>query len=66
MQVLRAQKRLADRLQQEQTIKQRDDLKVLVDSTRNEIDSLNRSQADLQKTKSELEAKRDLLLQELN
>ena len=66
MQVLRAQKHLTDRLQQEKIDKQRDDLKGLVDSTREEIDSLHRSQADLQKTKSELEAKRDYLLQELN
>jgi len=66
VQVLRAQKHLTDRLQQEKIAKQRDDLKGLVDSTREEIDSLHRSQADLQKTKSELEAKRDYLLQELN
>ena len=62
VQVLKAQKRLADHLQQEQIIKQRDDLKGLVDSTRSEIDSLNQSQAGLEKTKGELEAKRDLLL----
>ena len=62
VQVLKAQKCLADRLQQEQIIKQRDDLKGLVDSTRSEIDSLNQSQAGLEKTKGELEAKRDLLL----
>ena len=37
-----------------------------MESTRNEIESLNRSQAALQKTKGELEAKRDFLLQELN
>ena len=36
-------------LQQEQIIKQRDDLKGLVDSTRSEIDSLNQSQAGLGK-----------------
>jgi hypothetical protein len=42
-QVLKAQKCLADRLQQEQIIKQRDDLKGLVDSTRDMIDSLNQS-----------------------
>ena len=66
VQVLRAQKRLTDRLQQEKIAKQRDDLKGHVDSTREEIDSLHHSQADLQKTKNELEAKRDYLLQELN
>ena len=66
VQVLRAQKRPTDRLQQEKIAKQRDGLKGLVDSTREEINSLHRSQADLQKTKSELEAKRDYLLQELN
>ena len=37
-----------------------------MDSSRNEINSLNCSQPDLQKTKGKLEAKRDLLLQELN
>ena len=45
---------------------QRDDLNGLVESTRDEIESLNRSQAALQKTKGELEAKHDFLLQELN
>ena len=38
--VLGAQKRLADRLQQKQMIKQRDDWKSLVDATRGKIDSL--------------------------
>ena len=47
-------------------MKQRDDLKGLVESTRSEIESLNHSQTALQKTKGELEAKRDFLLQELN
>ena len=45
---------------------QRDDLNGLVESTRDEIESLNCSEAALQKTKGELEAKRDFLLQELN
>ena len=62
VQVLRAQKCLTDSLQQEQIAKQRDDLKGLVNSTREEIDSLNSAQANLQKTKGELEAKRDHLL----
>jgi len=38
--VLKAQKRLSDRLHQEQKIKQRDDLKNLVDTTREKIASL--------------------------
>ena len=38
--VLKAQKRLSDRLHQEQTIKQRDDLKNLVETTRGKIVSL--------------------------
>ena len=66
VQVVRAQKRLADRFQQEQTMKQRDVLKGLVESTRSEIESLTCSQTALQKTKGELEAKHDFLLQELN
>jgi hypothetical protein len=65
MRVLRAQKRLANRIQQEQIAKQRDGLKGHVESTCQEIDSLTRHQADLQRTKGELEAKRDRLLQEL-
>jgi hypothetical protein len=47
MRVLRAQKRLADRIQQEQITKQRDELKGHVESTCQEIDSLTRHQADL-------------------
>jgi hypothetical protein len=62
VQVLRAQKCLTDCLQQKQIAKQRDDLKGLVNSTCEEIDSLNSAQANLQKTKGELEAKRDHLL----
>ena len=45
VQVLRAQKWLADRLQQEQIIKKTDDLKSLMDSTRAKIDSLTQSRA---------------------
>ena len=58
VQVLRAQKRLADRLQQEQAIKRRDDLKSLVDSTQAKIDSLTQSKAELEKIESSLEARR--------
>ena len=65
VQVLIAQKWLADRLQQEQAIKRRDDLKSLVDSTRAKIDSLTQSKAELEKTKSSLEARREILLKEL-
>jgi len=53
VQVLRAQKRLTDHLQHKQIIKQRDDLKGLVDSTRDQIDLLNQSLANLEKTKGE-------------
>jgi len=59
VQVFKAQKRLADRAQQEQISKQRDDFKNQLESTCAEIDSLK-------KTKSELESKRDSLLQVLN
>ena len=45
--VLKAQKRLSDRLHQEQTIKQRDDLKNLVETTRRKIASLTQSKADM-------------------
>jgi len=48
-----AQKRLTDRLQHKQIIKQRDDLKGLVDSTCDQIDLLNQSLANLEKTKGE-------------
>jgi chromosome segregation ATPase len=64
-QVLKAQKRLADRTQQEQVAKQRDELKNQVGSICHEIDSLTHNLADLQKSKSDLEAKREHLLQEL-
>ena len=46
--VLKAQKRLSDHLHQEQTIKQRDDLKNLVETTRWKIVSLTQSKADLE------------------
>ena len=59
VQFLRAQKRLVDRLQQEEIIGQRDKSKALVDSVCSEIKSLTDTQA-------ELEAKRECLLQELS
>ena len=45
--VLKAQKHLSDRLPQEQTIKQRDDLKNLVETTRRKIISLTQSKAGM-------------------
>ena len=66
MQVLRAQKQLADHLQQEEIISQRDKSKALVESACDEIKSLNDTQATIRRNKVELEAKRDRLLQELN
>ena len=64
VQFLRAQKHLADRLQQEQIANQRDDFKARAESACTEIKSLNDAQATLQRNKAELEAKRDHLLQE--
>ena len=64
VQFLRAQKHLADRLQQEQIANQRDDFKARAESPYAEIKSLNDAQAALQRNKAELEAKRDHLLQE--
>ena len=65
VQVLRAQKQLADRLQQEDIANQIDNPKALVKSACDEIKSLNETQAAIQRNKAELEAKRDRLLQEL-
>ena len=48
MSVLKAQKRLSDRLHQEQTIKQRDDLKNLVETTRVKIVSLTQSKVNME------------------
>ena len=63
VQFLRAQKHLADRLQQEQIANQRDDFKARAESACTEIKSLNDAHATLQRNKAELEAKRDHLLQ---
>ena len=63
--VLKAQKRLSDRLHQEQTIKQRDDLKSLVDATRGKIVSLTQSKVAMEQSKRDLEVKRDRLLKKL-
>ena len=63
--ILKAQKRLSNRLHQEQTIKQRDDLKNLVETTRGKIVSLTQSKADMEQSKRDLEAKREHLIKEL-
>jgi len=63
--VIKIQKRLSDRLHQEQTIKQRDDLKSLVETTRGKIVSLSQSKADIEQSKRDLEAKRVRLIKEL-
>ena len=66
VQVLKVQKQLADRLQQEKIPKQRDSSKALAESAVDEIKSLNDTQAGILRNKAVLEAKRDRLLQELN
>ena len=63
--VSKAQKRLSDRLYQEQTIKQRDDLKNLVETTRGKIATLTQSKADMEQSKRDLEVKRESLIKEL-
>ena len=63
--VLKAQKRLSDRLYQEQTIKQRDDLKNLVETTHGKIASMTQSKAAMEQSKRDLEAKRERLVKEL-
>jgi len=63
--ILKAQKRLSDRLHQEQTIKERDDLKNLVETTRRKIVSLTQSKADMEQSKRDLEAKWKRLIKEL-
>ena len=62
----KAQKQLADRLQQEEIIKKRDNLKALAELAIGEIKSLNDTQASILRNKAALEAERDRLLQELN
>ena len=62
----KAQKQLADRLQQEEIIKQRDNFKAPVESAIGEIKSLNDTQASILRNKAALEVERDRLLQELN
>jgi chromosome segregation ATPase len=63
--VLKAKKRLSDRLHQEQTIKQRDDLKNLVETTRGKIVSLTQSKVNMEQSKRDMEAKRESLIKEL-
>ena len=63
--VLKAQKCLSDRLHQEQMIKQRDDLKDLVETTRGKIASLTQSKVDKEQSKRDLEIKRERLIKEL-
>ena len=63
---LKAQKQLANHLQQEEITNQRDKSKALVESVCDEIKSLNNTQAAIRRNKAELEAKRDRLLQELS
>ena len=62
---LKAQKQLANRLQQEEIVGQIDKSKTLVDFVCGETKSLNNTQAAIHRNKAELEAKRDHLLQEL-
>ena len=62
----KAQKQLADRLQQEEIIKQRDNFKALAESAIGEIKSLNDTQASILRNKVALEAERDRLLRELS
>ena len=62
----KAQKQLADRLQQEEIIKQRDNFKALAESAIGEIKSMNDTQASILRNKVVLEAERNRLLQELN
>jgi len=63
--IFKAQKRLADRLHQEWTIKQRDNLKNLVETTRGKIASLTQSKADMEQSKRDLEVKRECIIKEL-
>ena len=62
----KAQKQLADHLQQEEIIKQRDNFKALAEPAVGEIKSLNDTQASILRNKAALETERDRLLKELN
>ena len=62
VQILKAQKQLVDRLQQEEIASQRDNSEALVRSTCDEIKSLNDTKAAMRRNKAALEAKRDWLL----
>ena len=62
----KAQKQLAECLQQEEIVKQRDNLKALGESAVGKIKSLNDTQASILWNKAALETERDRLLQELN
>jgi hypothetical protein len=66
VQVLRAQKHLADRLQQEEIANWRDSSKALAKSAVDEIKSLNDTQAAIRRNKAAPEVERDHLLQELS
>ena len=63
--VLRAQKRLSDRLHQEQMIKQRDNWKNLVEVTCGKIISMTQSKVEMEQSKRDLEAKWECLAKEL-
>jgi len=62
VQFLKAKKQLADHLQQEEIIKQRDSSKALAESAVIEIKSLNDTQVNILRNKAVLEAERDRLL----
>ena len=62
----KAQRQLADSLQQEEIIKQRDNFEALAESAIGEIKSLNDTQASILRNKAALEAEWDHLLQALN
>ena len=66
VQVLKAQKQLANRLQQEEIMGQIDKSKALADSVCGEIKSLTDTQAAIRRNKAKLEAKCNRLLQELS
>ena len=55
----KAQKQLADRHQQEEIIKQRDDFKALAESAISEIKSLNDTRASILRNKAALEVLRN-------